>query len=103
MKALAILLVVFSLTSCATIKRPNVDICVVNAPGKKLTCYNFERDYAPDGQIKPGVNPHFRPAPDVAALNKHLIFTSDEGPENAIAKLKAYIKNLREVYEKGCK
>lgn len=100
---LTILLAAFSLTACATIKRPSIDICIVNAPGKKLNCYDMQRDYTDDGQLKPGVKFHTRPAPDIQAVNKHLIFTSDAGPENAIAKLKAYIKKLREAYENECK
>lgn len=103
MKALAILLAVFSLFSCASIKRPDIDVCIVNAPGKKINCYNLEKDYQDDGQLKPGAKFHTRVAASIQDLNKHLVFTSDTGPENAIAKLKAYIKNLREAYENECK
>jgi hypothetical protein len=86
------------LASCANIKRPDADLCVVNAPGKKLTCYNLEKDYNDDGQIKPGIQPHFKPATDLDALNKHVAMSAAD-----FAKFKAYIKKLREEYESGCK
>lgn len=95
-----IYLVSFSLLliSCAKITRPDMDLCVVNAPGKKLTCYNFKEDFGDDGQIKPSAKPHFKPAPDIASINKHVAID----PEG-FGKLKAYVKLLREEYEKGCR
>ena len=88
----------FLLASCAKIARPDIDLCLVNAPGKKLTCYNFKNDFNDSGQIKPGVQPHFKPAPDLEALNKHVIQSPDD-----FVKMKAYVKKLREEYEQGCK
>lgn len=89
-------------SSCSHITRPDIDVCQVNAPGKKLSCYRF-KDFLANGNIKAGTQPHFRPAPDVDALNKHLIFASDNGPMDAIAKIKAYVRKLRESYESECK
>lgn len=106
MKLAMMLLVGYStilvLTSCATIKRPNVDLCIVNAPNKTRKCYNMERDYTSDGLIKPGAKAVYRVTESVEDLNKGLFVDSDSGPEDGLARLKAYIKKLREEQEKGC-
>lgn len=86
------------LFSCAKITRPDMDLCVINAPGKKLTCYNFKNDFGDDGQILPSAKPHFKPAPTIESVNKHVAIDPD-----GFGKLKAYVKLLREEYEKGCK
>ncbi len=86
------------LFSCAQIKRPDADLCLINYPGKKLTCYNLARDYGEDGNIKPGVQPHFKPAPDLESVNKHVIMSPQD-----FGKFKAYVKKLREEYENSCK
>jgi hypothetical protein len=87
-----------SLASCAQIKRPDADICVLNAPGAKLTCYNLKDDYDDDGNIKPGAKPHFLPAPTLESINKSIVMSPAH-----FSLLKAYVKKLREEYENGCK
>lgn len=86
-----------ALLSCAHVQRPDADLCVVNAPGKKLTCYNIKTDFNDDGQIRPGVPAHYKPAPDLEAINKWVITDLDSW-----AKIKAYVKLLREEYERRC-
>lgn len=86
------------LVGCAKISRPDMDLSVVNAPGKKLTSYNFKNDFGDDGQIKPGAKPHFKPIATIDDLNKYVAISPDD-----FGKLKAYVKLLREEYERGCK
>ncbi len=88
----------FAILSCAKISRPDADICVVNAFGKKLTCYNLARDYNDDGLIKPGTPAHFKPAPDIDSVNKHVVMSAAD-----FGKFKAYVKKLREEYDNSCK
>ena len=90
-------------SSCASIQRPNVDVGIVNAPGKRVKYYNLERDYDADGKLKPGAVPTYRPFAKLEDLNKRLCLDSDAGPEEAIARFKAYVRNLREAYERDCK
>lgn len=90
------------LTSCASIKRPNVDLCIVNAPNKVRKCYNMERDYDENGRLIRGAKAVYRKNESVEDLNKGLFVDSDTGPEDGLARLKAYIKELREEQEKGC-
>jgi hypothetical protein len=97
MMRLATLLVSFSLFSCAQIDRPDTDLCVVNAPGKKLTCFNLKRDYDKDGNLKSDAKPVFKPAPTIESVNKHII-TDPQG----YARLRAYIRTLRQEYEDKC-
>lgn len=86
------------LAGCATIAKPDAYLSVVNAPGKKLTGYNLKTDFNDDGNIKPGAKPRFLPAPDIESINKYVC----SSPEDFV-KIKAYIKKLREEYERGCK
>lgn len=102
------LLVVFSLSGCAAISRPAVDVGIVNAPAKHVKAYNLKNDYDADGHIIPGHAPTFYPAEKIEDLNKWLCVSmrDDKGvaqPEQAQALLKSYIKLLREEFEKGCK
>lgn len=87
---------VFSLAACG-IPRPDADLCIVNAPNKNRKCYNLKRDYRDDGTLRPGAIPTYRPNPTVEELNKSLIIDSADGPEEGIARVKAWIKKLREA------
>lgn len=95
MRLLKTLFLAFSLCACSSVSKPDTDLCVVNAPGEHLTCYNIRRDYDDDGNIKAGAKPTYRQAITVADLNKHVV-TDPKGWAN----LKAYIKILREEYSK---
>lgn len=97
-----LLLMAFSLVGCATVQRPNIEAMIVNAPGKKRCGYNLLNDYDDDGRIKPGAKMICRPNASVKDLNKAFLIDSEEGFTAAIAKLKAYIKNLREEAERKC-
>src|SRR5687768_7623046 len=99
---LATLLMAFSLVGCAAIQRPDVDLMIVNAPGKKRCGYNMLRDYDANGQLKPGVQMHCRPNSSVKDLNKATLLDSDEGFTKALSRMKAYIRTMREEYEKRC-
>ena len=96
------LLMAFSLFACASIQRPDIDLMIINAPGNKRCGYNFERDYGDDGRLKSGAKMFCRPNKLVSDLNKGLYIDSKDGPEEGIARLKAYIKTLREEGEKHC-
>lgn len=89
-------------SSCATIQRPDTDMCIVNAPNKVRKCYNLSKDYTDDGALKPGAVPVYRAVVSIDDLNKFLVIDSPTGTEDGQARLKAYIKLLRENYEKGC-
>lgn len=99
---LAALLMAFSLVSCATIQRPDVDLMIVNAPGNKRCGYNMLRDYDQDGRLKPDAKMFCRPNSSVRDLNKATVLDSEAGFPEALARMKAYVKTLREEYEKRC-
>lgn len=92
------LFLAFSLLSaCTSVRRPDVDLCIVNAPAQHLKCYNLLRDYTADGQLKPDAVPSYRRFGEREDLNKYLCVDP-----NGLAKLKAYIRELREAYENQC-
>ena len=86
------------LFSCAGIQRPDALICVLNAPGKKLTCYNTRTDFNSEGYIKPGAKPSFHPIEGIQDINKYILMSPNDW-----VKIKAYIKKLREEYESSCR
>lgn len=94
---------VFSLSGCATIRAPDTDLCIVNAPAKKRKCYNLAMDYQSDGRLKPTAKPVYRPVEKIEDLNKFLVVDSPTGTEDGQARLKAYIRALREEYQRGCR
>lgn len=83
------------LTSCATVPRPDTDLCVVNAEGPYQMCFNMKSDYKSDGKLKPDAKPKYKPALTVMDLNKN-ICTDPDG----FANLRAYITKLRKVLNK---
>lgn len=95
MRLLATLLIICSLYSCARIPKPNTDLCVINAPGQHLSCWNLKTDYNDNGQIKPGVKPKIKVANSLNDVNKFIVTDPD-----GFAELKAYIKLLREEYQR---
>ena len=88
----------FFFFGCASIKKPDTDICVLNAPEKHQICYNVKKDFDDDGRIKAGAKPKIKPYAVLEDANKN-ICTDPEGWEN----MKAYVKKLREEYEKRSK
>lgn len=102
-KVATLLLAVSSLTGCA-VERPNIENCIVNAPNRNRKCYNFSKDYNDDGSLKAGAVPVYRANATIEDLNKAYVVDSDQGFPEALARLKAYIKKLRQHYEQGnCK
>lgn len=98
------LLMVFSLLcACAHIPPPDADACIVNAPAKNRKCYNFSRDYDENGQLKPDAKPIYRSNANIADLNKAFLIDHPNGFPTGLANLKAYIKTLREEYERQCR
>lgn len=93
----------FALSGCATIQKPDIELEIVNAGMKQAKGYNLQKDYDDAGNIKAGAVPTVRPAASVADLDKRLCIDSSAGPEEAIARLKTYIKLLRENYANNCK
>lgn len=92
------LLVACSLYSCA-VERPDVQLCIVNAPSAARKCYNMKTDYNDDGTLKAGAQPVYKQNRDVTELNKAMVVDSATGFEDGLAKLKSYIKKLREHYQ----
>ena len=93
-------LVAFS--GCATIKPPETELCIVNSGAAKRKCYNLAHDYDKSGNLKPTAKPVYKPNSSIDDLNKFLVVDSPTGTEDGQARLKAYIKLLREEYERGC-
>jgi hypothetical protein len=89
-----VLSTVFSLWACAD--RPDVDLCIINAPNKNRKCFNLAKDYQDDGSLKPGAMPVYRATSTIEDLNKSLVLDSSTGPEDAIARMKAWVRKLQE-------
>lgn len=96
------------LSGCAAIQRPPVDFLIVNAPKKYARGYNFKTDYNDNGDRLPNAVPKIYPAEKIEDLNKWFCVNmrDDKGvqqPADALKLMTAYIKKLREEYERGCK
>jgi hypothetical protein len=98
MKLLTKLLMVFSLVGCASIKRPDSELCVVNAPSQHLKCYNLLHDYDGQGRLKKSATAIFPPAKTVYDLNKGVWMSNLD-----FAELKLYIHDLKRAYEESKK
>lgn len=99
MRHLKALLMVFSFISgCASIPRPNSNLCIVNVPGLRENCLNLKDDYDSLGRIRVGTRfkvKQFSTAEELLNdLNKNTCMDPD-----SLAELKAFIKKLREEYE----
>lgn len=95
-RLLTLLWIAGSLPGCAT-GRPDADVCIVNAPNKTRKCYNLKRDYQDDGHLMPVATPTYRPTPTLDSLNKALVLDSEDGFEEGIARVKGWVKKLREA------
>lgn len=106
LKILLVLAGSLALPGCASIAKPKIEVCELIAAedtvNPRLGCYHF-KDFKDDGNIKPGIKPHFYAIPNLKALNKYFTVTSEAGPVAALARLKAYVKKLREEADNGCK
>lgn len=98
MKLPMTLLTAFSLFSCAHIRRPNAELCVVNAPAAHLKCYNVAEDYNEGGYLKPRATAKFFRAENVHDLNKGVWMSNADW-----AKIKVWISDLRRAYEESRK
>lgn len=85
-----------SLSACG-IPRPDADLCIVNAPNQNRKCYNLKRDYNADGSLRPGAKPTYRPNATIEDLNKSLVLDSPDGFPEGIARMKAWVRKLREA------
>lgn len=105
-KLLMTLSLVFS--ACSAIPKPAIDGCIINAPNENRKCYNFATDFNDDGSLKAGAVPKYHVNATVNDLNKAFILDSDYDDSNvppnhyedALAALKAYIKQLRTEYDR---
>jgi hypothetical protein len=94
---LMILCLTFSLSACASIKRPDTTLYGVNAKAKKVRGYNLLEDYDNTGTLKPGVKPREKSLLGIGDLNAW-ICTDPKGFEN----LKTYVEEIRKAYEQNC-
>lgn len=92
------LFLAFSLSGCATIAKPDANLCVVNAPAKHLKCYNLSTDYTDDGNIKASAKAKYFRAQSVEDLNKGVWMSNSDWAE-----VKKWIRELRKAYEDGKK
>lgn len=91
MTRLSLLLMIFSLSACAGVGRPDTDLCVVNAAFDEIECYNLREDYSEEGKLKPGAKVEVKDILSLSDLDKHVCTTPD-----GFAELKAYINLLRD-------
>lgn len=82
------------LSACA-VKRPDIEVCVVNGPGEIRKCYNLRDQYDDQGNLKPGAKPIYRENHTVMDLNKAFLVDSKTGFEDGLAGLKAWIQELK--------
>lgn len=90
-----LLAVCSAIFGCSQIPRPDTTLCVVNAPAQQMKCYNLKTDYNDDGSLKPDAKPKYWPVVSIEDVNKHICTDPD-----SFGNLKAYIKLLREEYDK---
>lgn len=76
---------------CA-VPRPNTDLCVVNAAKFHRSCFNMKTDFDENGNLKPDAKAKIKPARDIMDLDRNVCVDPD-----GFARLKAYIKKLREA------
>lgn len=93
MKLLKILLMGFSV-GCATVERPDTNLCVINEPLEQLECYNLRTDYSDEGKITTDAKPLIIGITGLESVNKY-ICTDPAG----FSELKAYITKLRKFNE----
>lgn len=89
---LMILCLAFS--GCATIAKPDANLCVVNAPAQHLKCYNLKTDYTDDGNIRASAKAKYFRSESVEDLNKGVWMSNGDW-----AKVKGWIRELRKAYE----
>lgn len=82
------------LASCASIERPNAELCIVNAPALHLKCYNLSEDYHSSGKLKNNATAKYLPAKTVEDLNKGVWMSNNDW-----AQVKGWIRQLRKAYE----
>lgn len=99
-KQLILLWMVSSLVACAGIEKPDAEVCIVNAPAFNRKCYNLKTDYDENGKLRREAVAKYKPNVHIKDLNKATVLDSETGFEDGLAEVKAYIKNLREAYEK---
>lgn len=93
-----VLLTVFSLFGCASFKRPDTDLCIVNAQNQNRKCYNMATDYDNEGNLLPTAKAHYKDNKEISDLDKALVVDSEQG----IANLKKYLKDLRDAAAASC-
>jgi hypothetical protein len=98
MKKLTTFFLAFSLSGCATIAKPDANLCVVNAPAEHLKCYNLNTDYTDDGNLKKTSKAKYFQAKSVYDLNKGVWMSNSDWAE-----VKKWIRELRKAYEDGKK
>lgn len=98
MKKLTTLFLAFSLAACSTIKKPNANLCVVNAPAQHVKCYNLSTDYTDDGNVRASAKAKYFRAATVTDLNKGIWMSNGDWAE-----VKKWIRELRKAYEEGQK
>lgn len=98
MKKLMMFFLASSLSGCATIAKPNANLCVVNAPAQHLKCYNLSTDYTDDGNVRASAKPKYFRAQSVEDLNKGVWMSNGDWAE-----VKKWIRELRKAYEENKK
>ena len=91
----ALLLIV--LAGCASVERPNAEICGINAKSSQLRCYNLKSDYDADGYRLPDAKPVVKPIASLMSLNGGMYLSKSD-----IAPVQAYIDAIRRLYKEEC-
>lgn len=77
------------LSGCASIERPDTNLCIVNALGHNLKCYNMKKDYDNKGHRNLDAEPQFKLIENVSDLDRHLCIDP-----NSTANLKVYLRKI---------
>lgn len=97
-KLVSVFSLLILLAACAP-KRPDADLCWVNAAGNKKVCYNALHDYDSEGYRKPDAQPKVYALPNgIKDLNLHLTVSPD-GQEEILR----FMEESRRYLKERCK
>lgn len=98
MTRLTTLCLTFSLIGCAGVKRPDANVCGINAVSSNLRCYNILKDYSNDGTLNANAKPTLVPISGLNDLNAGIYFSPID-----VEKLKVWIGDMRSWAKEHCK
>jgi len=88
------------IVGCASVPRPNADVCTANVLALHEKCFNLKTDYDDSGKLLPMAKPHFTQYKDDAAMLAGLHKATVIHPDDW-AMVKAWINELRDAGRSG--